>query len=416
MQTDSPLTATKTIGFTEFLVLVGVMLSAQALAIDAMLPALPTIAHALGINDENHAQWIITAYVAGMGMGQLFWGVLSDRFGRRTVLLVGLASYSIAALLAALSNSFHSLLMWRFIHGVAAASMVISRSVVRDLYEGRQMARVMSLSSIVFIMIPIIAPTIGQLVLLVAPWRFLFVMFSIFAMAVWTWVVLRLPETLHPEYRRTLSVVHIGQAFRQVLGNRASMCYTFGVTMIFGSIIAYVGMVQQIFAEVFHRPSAMPTMFALCAASIGIASFTNSKIVIRLGMRVVSQTGLLLYLVIACIHLVVAILGMDSLITFVLLQALLMNCMGLMIGNFNTMAMEPMGSVAGVAASLQGGIASACGALVGAFIGYFFNGTTIPLTIGAICCGVLTLGLVLIAENGKLFRAHHATPLPMIAE
>jgi len=408
VQTDSSSRANKTIGFTEFLILVGVMLSAQALAIDAMLPALPTIARALGINDENHAQWIITAYVAGMGMGQLFWGMLSDRFGRRTILLVGLASYAVAALLAGLSNSFHSLLVWRFIHGAAAASMVVSRSVIRDLYEGRQMARVMSLSSIVFIMIPIIAPTIGQAVLLIAPWRYLFLLFGVFAVFVFVWVVWRLPETLHPEYRRTLTSEHIGQALRQVLGNRSSMCYTICVTLIFGSIIAYVGMVQQIFANVFHRASAMPTMFALCAASIGVASFTNSRIVMRLGMRVVSQTGLLLYLVIAVAHAIVAASGMDSLAMFVTLQAFLMYCMGLMIGNFNTMAMEPMGSVAGIAASLQGAISSAGGALVGAFIGHFFDGTTVPLTIGAVVCGVVTFGLVLLAENGKLFQPHHA--------
>jgi DHA1 family bicyclomycin/chloramphenicol resistance-like MFS transporter len=384
------------------------MWSAQALAIDAMLPALPTIAHALGVNDENHAQWIITAYVAGMGTGQLFWGMLSDRFGRRTILLVGFASYAVAALLAGLSNSFHSLLAWRFIHGVAAASIVVSRSVIRDLYEGRQMARVMSLSSIVFIMVPIIAPTIGQAMLLIAPWRYLFVLFSVFAGFVFVWVAWRLPETLHPEYRRTLTSEHLGQALQQVLGDRSAMCYTFAVTLIFGSIIAYVGMVQQVFADVFHRASAMPTMFALCAASIGVASFTNSRIVMRLGMRVVSQAGLLLYLVIAVVHAVAAASGMDSLVMFVALQALLMYCMGLMIGNFNTMAMEPMGPVAGIAASLQGAISSVGGALVGASIGHFFDGTTVPLTIGAVLCGLVTLGLVLIAESGKMFRPHHA--------
>ncbi|MGE0113898.1 MAG: multidrug effflux MFS transporter [Steroidobacteraceae bacterium] len=407
MQPASSSSTANNIGFVEFLVLVASLMACQALAVDAMLPALPTIAQALGLSDENSAQWIVTAYMAGLGCGQLFWGMISDRFGRRPVLLTGLALYVVAALLVGLSNSFNGLLGWRFLHGIAAASAVVSRSVIRDLYDGRQMARIMSLTFIVFIMVPVIAPSVGQLILFVAPWRYLFVMFSVFACAIWVWVLLRLPETLHPEYRLTLTVDHVVQAARLVLSDRASLCYTLAVTMVFGSILAYVGMVQQIFSEVFHRPQLMPTMFAVCAALMGVASFVNSSIVERIGMRIVSQIGLLLFIAITGLHVLVAALGFEGLSTFVILQAATMGCVGLMVANFGTMAMEPMGSVAGIAASLQGFISTTGAAVVGALIGRYFNGSTLPLVIGAASCGVLALVCVLFAEQGRLFRPHH---------
>lgn len=400
--------AARSLGFTEFLVLVAAMMACQALAVDAMLPALPTIAQALGLDDANRAQWVVTAYMAGLGIGQLFWGMLSDRHGRRPVLLTGLGLYALAALLVGLSSSFEGLLAWRFVHGVAAASAVVSRSVIRDLYEGRQMARVMSLTFIVFIMVPVVAPSIGQLVLMVAPWRYLFVLFSVFAAVIWVWVLQRLPKTLHPEYRLTLSLKHVIHATRVVTGNRASVCYTMAVAMVFGSILAYVGMVQQIFADVFHRAALMPVMFALCAASMGVTSFINSRIVGRIGMRIVSQAGLLLFIAISGVHVLLAALGVESLASFVVLQATVMGCVGLMAANFGTMAMEPMGSVAGIAASFQGFVSTTVAALLGALIGRQFNGSTLPLVAGALGCGAAALVFVWLAERGKLFQPHHA--------
>ena len=303
-------------GFTEFVVLVAAMMSTQALAIDAMLPAFPTIVRALGVLNENHGQWIVTAYMAGMGVGQLFWGLLSDRFGRRPVLLGGLALYVVAALLCGLTGSFHALLGWRFVHGMSAASVTVSRSVVRDLYSGRHMARVMSLTFVVFLTVPILAPSLGQLILAVAPWRYIFIVFGVFASAVWLWALLRLPETLHPEYRMTLSRGHVVRAARLVLGNRESLWYTLAMTVMFGSLIAYVGMVQQIFAEVFHRASLMPSMFALCAVFMGMAAFMNSRLVERLGMRLISHTALLAFIGVAALHAVLASLRLGAAVGF----------------------------------------------------------------------------------------------------
>jgi DHA1 family bicyclomycin/chloramphenicol resistance-like MFS transporter len=400
------------IGFTEFVILAAATMSTQAIAIDAILPAFPVIVQALKVDNPNHGQWLVTAYMTGMGCGQLFWGLMSDRFGRRRMLIGGLSLYVIAALICSLAGSFQTLLAWRFVHGLAAACVTVTRSVIRDLYSGRDMARVMSLTFVVFLMVPMVAPSIGQGLLLIAPWRFIFVMFAAFAAIVATWGYLRLPETLHPEYRLTLDFKSISSAAKLVLGTRSSMFYTLAMTVMFGSLMAYVAMVQQIFADVFHRASWMPGMFALCAIFMGMAAFLNSRIVQRLGMRLISHTALLAFIAVTGLHTVFAVLGLETMWTFVAFQAATMASFSLSVSNFGAMAMEPMGAVAGIAASVQGFISTFAGALLGAFIGRMYNGTTVPLATGAVVCGVVSLGFVLFAEHGHLFKARHASSGP----
>ena len=395
-------------GFLEFVVLAAAMMSTQAMAIDAMLPALATIVRVLNVGNENHGQWIVTAYMVGLGLGQLFWGLMSDRFGRRPVLLGGLGLYVLAALLCGLADSFHALLVWRLVHGLAAASVTVTRSVIRDLYSGRHMARVMSLTFVVFLTVPILAPSLGQLILLVAPWRYIFYVCGAFASIIWLWALMRLPETLHPEYRMTLTMSHIASAIRLVLGNRTSLFYTLAMAVMFGSVIAYVAMVQQIFAEVFHRASLMPSMFALCATFMGMAAFLNSRLVERLGMRLISHSALLVFIGVTLLHVLIAALGQEQLWTFVVLQSVTMASFSLSVSNFGAMAMDPVGSVAGIGASLQGFISTCGAAMVGAVIGRLFNGSTVPLAAGALGCGLASLVFVLLAEKGRLFRRHHS--------
>ena len=400
------------IGFGEFVALAAALMSIQAIAIDSMLPALPTIARVLHVSDENRSQWVVTAYVIGMGLGQLFWGLISDRFGRRPVLLGGLALYIVAAVFCGLSDSFTAFLAWRVAHGVAAASVVVTRSVIRDLYSGRPMARVMSLTFMVFLVVPIVAPSVGQLILSVAPWRSIFILFGVFASLVWLWAFLRLPETMHPEYRLTLTRSHVINATRLVLGNRESLFYTLAMGVMFGSILSYVGMMPQIFADFFHRASLMPSIFALCAAFMGVAAYLNSRIVERYGMRRISHTVLLIYIGVTLLHVLAAAMTREPLWAFVLLQSATMACFSLTMSNFGAMAMEPVGAVAGIGASLQGFISTSGGALVGALIGRQFNGTTTPLAAGALCCGLASLVFVLFAEKGRLFRGHHSGEEP----
>jgi DHA1 family bicyclomycin/chloramphenicol resistance-like MFS transporter len=402
-------------GFAEFVALAAALMSTQALAIDAMLPAFPAISHALGVVEENHGQWIVTSYMAGLGVGQLFWGVVSDRMGRRPVLLCGLALYMIAALLCGLSVSFAALLAFRFLHGLSAASMTVVRSVIRDRYSGRNMARVMSLTFVIFLTIPMIAPSIGAIILKVGSWRGIFIVCSTFAASIWVWAWRRLPETLHPDNRMVLTPAHVGAAVRLVLGLRQSLGYALAMTVMFGSILAYVGMVQQIFADTFRRPALMPSAFALCALFMGLAAFLNSRLVERLGMRRISHSALLCFIAVTGVHALIAALGAESLQSFLTLQAATMACVGFSTANFGAMAMEPVGAVAGVAASLQGFISTFGAALVGAAIGRQFNGTTLPLAAGALLCGLATLGCVLGAERGRLFRTQHGPGAPMAA-
>jgi DHA1 family bicyclomycin/chloramphenicol resistance-like MFS transporter len=344
----------------------------------------------------------------GLGVGQLFWGMISDRFGRRPLMLGGLALYVSAAILCGLAGSFHALLGWRFLHGMAAASSTVVRSSIRDLYSGRSMARVMSLTFMVFLTVPILAPSIGQLVLAAGSWRYIFIVCGLFATFVGTWAWARLPETLHPEYRLVLKPAQIAAAVRLVLGDRISIGYTLAGTVMFGSLIAYVAMVQQIFADVFHRPDKMPEMFALCAGFMGLASFFNSRLVERLGMRLISHTALLAFIGITVLHFSVARLGTEPMWVFVGLQSATMATFSLAVSNFGAMAMEPVGSVAGVAASLQGCISSGSAALIAALIGREYRGGTATVAGGAALCGLIALVLVLMAERGRLFRGHHA--------
>jgi len=396
------------IKFREFVLLAAAMLSTQAIATDAMLPALPAMVRELRVANVNHGQWIVTAYMGGLGCGQLFWGLLSDRFGRRPILLGGLALYVTAALLCGLTDNFAVFLGWRFAHGVAAASATVMRSVIRDLYSGRHMARVISLTLIVFLIVPIIAPSIGQLMLLLAPWRYIFILFAGFGSLVWIWTLLRLPETLHAEYRLILTRNHVVSAVRLVFGNRMSLCYTLATAVMIAAALAYVGMMQQIFTEVFHRPGLMPIVFALCAVFMSASAFLNSRIVERIGMRVISHTALLLFITVTFVHVLVAASGTETLWTFVALQSVTMACFSISVSNFGAMAMDPVGSVAGIGASLQGFVSTFVGALGGAVIGWQFMGTTVPLAAGALCCGLAGFIFVLLAERGRLFKGHHS--------
>ena len=399
-------------GTREFVALAAAMMATQAIAVDAMLPALPTIVRELQVGNENRGQWIITVYVAGVGIGQLFWGMMSDRFGRRPVLLCGIGMYVLAAAGCAITGSFTALLGWRALHGLAAASVVVTRSVIRDRFSGRPMARILSLTFMVFLTIPVIAPSLGQLVLKFGPWRSVFGLFALYGAAVWLWAALRLRETLHPEYRMTITAAHIGRAAKFVLSNRTSLFYALAVTVMFGALLAYVGMVQQIFADVFHRASLMPAMFGLCAISMGFAAFWNSRHVERIGMRRISHTALLVFIAVSGLHIAVAALGLERIWIFVLLQSASMACFNLAASNFGAMALEPIGAVAGIGASLQGFISTTGAALVATLIGRQFNSTVVPLAGGALACGLLSLACVLRAEQGRLFRPHHADQAP----
>ncbi|HEY0599985.1 multidrug effflux MFS transporter [Brevundimonas sp.] len=399
-------------GFPEFVALIAMMMALNALAIDAMLPALPAIGEALGVVADNSRQWVITAYLLGFGAAQIVYGPLADRYGRKPVLMAGLSLYVLFSALAAFAPSFELLIAARVGTGLGAAALrVLAVSIVRDRYSGRTMARVMSLSFLVFLGIPILAPTLGQLVLSVAPWPWIFGVLALAGGAFMLWAAIRLPETLHPEDRMPIRVGRIAAAFRQAVTNRQSIGYTLAMTAITGALFGFINSSQQIFFDVFEAPGLFTTVFALVAGGIAVASLLNARLVERLGSRLISHSALLGFTAMAAIHAAVTLAGLETIWTFAVLQGLTMFCFGLIAGNFGAMAMEPMGHIAGTASSAQGFISTTVGSLLGFLIGQQFNGSVAPMALGMTAMGLTALVFVLVAERGRLFRPQHPTPV-----
>jgi DHA1 family bicyclomycin/chloramphenicol resistance-like MFS transporter len=400
-------------GFPEFVCMIALMMALNALAIDSMLPALPAMGEALGVASENSRQWIVFAYLLGFGAAQIVYGPLADRFGRKPILMIGVGVYVAFSLVAMLAPSFETLIAARIGQGLgSAATRVLAVSIVRDRFSGRTMARVMSLSFLVFLGVPILAPSLGQLILLVAPWEGIFAVLAFAGVALMVWAGLRLPETLHPEDRQPIDARRIGSAFRAVVTNRQAMGYTLAMAAVQGALFGFINSSQQIFYDVFQAPALFTTVFAVIAGGIAIASIVNARIVVKLGSRKISHTALIGFTGIAAIHAAVVITGHETIWSFAVLQAMTMFCFGLMAGNFGSMAMEPMGHIAGTASSAQGFISTLIGSLTGFAIGQQFNGTVAPMIVGFTTCGLIAIGAVLFAERGRLFVPRNAVPAP----
>jgi len=401
------------LGFVEFVVLIAALQALGALSIDSMLPNLPAIGASLGVMDENRRQLVITAYLLALGVSQVVYGPLADRFGRRPVLLTGLVIFVAFSLLATLAPTFELLLLARALQGVgAAACRTITVSVVRDRYVGREMARVISLTSMVFMAVPIMAPALGQLVLMVASWRWLFGLLGLVGAALLVWTLTRLPESLHPEDRLPIQPRRIARAFATAALNRTSVGYILGQAFLFGGLLGFITSAQQVVAEALGAGDRFPLIFAICASFIAVASLLNARLVMRLGMRRLSHAALLGYVAVAAVHLAVVLSGHETLAVFVVCQAATMFCFGLASGNFGAMAMEPMGHIAGVASSFQGFVSMVGASLIGFAVGQAFNGTIVPLEAGYLLCGLCALAAVLTAEDGRLFQPHEVDGAP----
>lgn len=392
------------LSFREFVLFVAAIMAMNAISIDSMLPAMPAIAQSLGITQNNQVQWVVTAYLLGFGGAQIIYGPLADRFGRKPVLMFGIGLYTAASLWVALSASLETMLAARVLQGVgAAATRVLAVSIVRDCYSGAVMARVMSLVFIVFLAAPIIAPSIGQAIVLFVSWHWIFGFLTVYGLLTLLWGLIRLPETLHPEDRLPISVKAISHAFALTVTTRQSIFYTLAATLLMGGLFAFINTAQQIFADVFDAAHLFTTIFAGIAAFMAVSNFVNSRIVVKLGPRVVSHAALFGFAAFAALHMITAMTGYESLWVFSAIQGGLMFCFGLMVSNFNSLAMEPMGHIAGTAASVQGFITTTGGALLGFLVGQQFDGTTVPLGTGFTVYAVLAIGCILCAEKGRLF-------------
>jgi MFS transporter, DHA1 family, multidrug resistance protein len=397
-------------GPRETTVMMAMLMALNAMAIDTMLPALPAMARDLDIAVSNHRQYIIGIYLLGTAIGSLFYGPLADRFGRKPVLRWALVAYVLLALGGALVNGFEIMLALRLGHGFAGAALgVVVTAIIRDLFVGDAMARRMSSIFLVFMVVPVIAPSVGALIAGALGWRAIFVVMALLGLIMMAWIR-RLPETLDPSDVRPLDLGTMAAGWLAVSTHRRAAGYMIAAGVMQGALYGYLNSSEQLIGEVFGARDAFPLVFALIAIGIAVANFSNSRIVERFGARRVSQTALFAFLSFALLQIWAAESGRETLALFTLLLTFNVGLIGFVGSNFGAIAMEDFGRMAGVASSYQSFARGLIAAIVGAWIGQQYDGTTLPLAFaftGAACVGIV---LILWAERGKLFTRPGTAP------
>ena len=388
----------------EFVPLIALLMSLVALAIDAMLPALPAIGRDLEAPRPNDVQFVITSLFLGLGLGQMLFGPLSDRIGRRPAIHAGLVLFMIGCLVSIFAPTFETMIVGRVLQGIGVAGpRIVTVALVRDQYEGRQMARLMSFAMAVFILVPTVAPALGQVILWLGSWRAIFTTFFAIAAIAFAWFALRQPETLPAERRRPFSVRAIGQAVGETLRIRAALGYTLATGFVFAPFVAYLSSAQQIFQEAYRTGALFPVYFGVLALAIGCASLLNGRLVVKHGMRRLSKAATV---AIALVSLVAwagafAFGGLPPLWLFMAYLLAVFLCIGLLFGNLNALAMEPLGHIAGVGAAVVASLATFISVPLGALVGQSFDGT-IYAQVGAFAVfGVGTYAAMRWAEGGE---------------
>lgn len=394
----------KELPIAEFVALVAMMTAILALAIDIMLPALGNIGADFELADRNNAQLVITSLFMGYAIGQLIAGPLSDIFGRKPVIQAGYIIFITGCVLSMAATSFETLIAGRILQGLgASAPRIVSTALVRDSYEGRAMARILSIVMAIFILVPALAPALGQLLLFVAPWRAMFGVLLVLAFSMMVWLALRQPETLPPSRRRRLSVRAISGGVMEALGYRALTGYTIAAGIVFGAFVGYLASAQQIFQEAYSTGNLFVIYFGGAALAIGAASLVNARLVMRLGMRFLTWRATVMLAVLSAIFLPVVWSsgGLPPLFLFVSWQLLAFFCVGILFGNFNTLALEPVGHMAGLGSAVVGAGTTFIALPLGSLIGFYYDGTIVPLVAGFASLAVVSLAVMAWTEGGK---------------
>ena len=390
--------------------MMAMVMALNALAIDAMLPALPAIGKGLGVAVANDRQYVISLYLLGTALGALVYGPLADRFGRKGVLVPALFAYIAFAIGCGLATSFPMLLALRFAHGMVSAALgVIVVAVIRDLFAGDAMAKRLSLIFLVFMIVPIIAPTIGAGVAAIAGWRAIFLVLAGMGAVMLVWLR-RLPETLEPGDVRPLDWRTMVSGWATVTRHRRAAGYMLASGVMQGALFGYLNSSEQIIAEVFDAQSLFPLVFACVAIGIAIANFSNAAIVERFGARRVSQTAVFAFMATSIAQVGAALSGVETLAMFTALMMVNVGLIGFIGSNFGSIAMEDFGHMAGVASSYQSFAKTLLAAATGAFIGQQYDGSTLPLAYAFVGCAITGLLLVLWAERGRLFTRPGTAP------
>ena len=391
----------------EFIALIAALFATIAISIDAMLPAMPEIAATLSPDAPNRAQLVVTSFVFGMGLGTLIAGPLSDAFGRKILILAGSALYVVAAIACYFAKTLDFLLIARAVQGFgAAAPRVVSTAMVRDLFSGREMARVMSFVMMVFTLVPAVAPLMGQAVIYAAGWHAIFLVYVVFSVVILLWMALRQPETLALADRRPLSVAALWAATKEVFSSRVVLVSIIAQSLTLAALFATLSSMQGIFEQRFDRATGFPLWFALIALVSMGGSIINAKVVVRLGMRkVVTRTYAgVVVLTLALLAITVAGLMPEPLAfpAHILWSIALFAMMGLSMGNLNALAMEPVGHIAGFASSVIGAIATVVSVVLAVPVGLAFDGTARPLMAGVLV--FITMALISMRFAGPARR------------
>ncbi len=400
-------------GKAEFIVLMAFLMALNALATDMILPAFPQLRNFFHLSeDNNNLPQIVFFYFVGMSVGQLLYGPLADAIGRKKTIYIGMSVYILGAIGVIFSGLLPMMIVFRFIQGFGAAAMrVLAVTIVRDEYKGRNMAEIMSLVMIVFMAVPVLAPTFGQMVLIFFPWEAMFVVLILAAITASLWVHFRLPESLKPENTRAFTLHNTVEGLVVTLKDRSALCYTFVAACIFGTFTFFLGSAEMIYGEVFNIHGFKFTLsFAGAAIFMAVGNLLNSRLVSRFGMRVISQIGMIAFLIVSFTMVVVANIfdGFPPFYLFISLFAILLFFNALIFANTNTMAMENMGHLAGSAASVIGFLSTMTAVIIGNVINIFYakhaNITTVATAY--IICGLMAFLFMLMAEKFKLFQPH----------
>lgn len=386
----------------EYILLIALLSSIVALASDIMLPALTVIGTDLGAPDANSAHYVIILFFLGFAVGQLAVGPLSDSYGRKPVVYGGFVLFVLGCILSVVTDDWTTMLLARVLQGLGAAARIVTVAVVRDEYEGRPMAQVMSVVFSIFILVPMIAPAIGQGLIYLGGWRLTFTFLAGFALVLGLWFGLRQPETLAPEKRRSIRLGQILAGYREVIRNRSAFGYTIAAGLIFGAFTGYLGTAQLIFHEVFGVGDLFALYFAVAAGAIGVSSLINAWLVIRYGMFFLTLMALVVTTVISALFCLVLIGfgGVPPIAMFMGWLLVVFFCMGIVFANLNALAMEPMGHLAGIAAAFVGAASTFISLPFASIIGNIFDGTVYPLVIAFAALGLATAATVIWTEGG----------------
>lgn len=379
------LRAQKALSEKEFIALFSLMMSLTALSMDAVLPAFRYMAETLQVSDVTRMQWVVSALIGGMVLGELLFGPLSDAIGRKKSILIGVMIYLIGTVVAMSASSLETLLLGRIIQGFGVSGpKIASRALIRDLHKGARMARIMSYVMVIFILVPMLAPSLGQLVLMVGNWRWIFGALILQALVASVWMILRQPETLLHEARKPLSLKRLFDDSKDIIGRREVACYAMMAGLMFSGLMLYIGLAQSIYQDLYHVGDAFPLYFALMSGGAGIASFTNGRIVVRLGMRRVVSFALKLKFTAAIAMLSVSLWfeGVPPMWLFLSIGMVLFFTLGLLFGNVNALAMEPLGKMAGLGSSLVSSLSSLVAVLLSVIVGSFYDFSVTPLAAG----------------------------------